>query len=160
MSSGKILKVLTDSMFIGNQIFEPQTINKVIFLSSDDVFVEMKDSLTFKFSQYSKSGDIDFKDNMYSGSSNKLKISVNFVYQWVSMSYAPRYNLEVVKNNVVDKRRSLGISDTYLNENIINELFVININSGDTIEVRLSKDNDEVNYMRIENNAFIEFEAF
>ena len=76
------------------------------------------------------------------------------------MSYAPRYDLEVVKNNVIDKRRSLGINDTYLDENIINEVFVINVRDGDKIEIRISKDNEELNFIRVENNAYLEFEAF
>ena len=160
MSSGKILKTLTNSMYIGNTIYEPQTIDRVIFLSSDDIFVEFKDAYTFNFSKYSKSGSTDLNDGIYSGNSNKLKISVNFVYQWINADYAPRYNLEVVKNNVVDKRRSLGINDTYLDENIINEVFVINAQDGDKVEIRMSKDNEESNYMRIEGNAFMEFEAF
>ena len=160
MSSGKILKTLTNSMYIGGTIYEPQTIDRVIFLSSEDIFTEFKDSYTFNFSKYSKSGSTDLNDGIYSGTSNKLKINVNIVYQWINMSYAPRYNLEVVKNNVVDKRRSLGINDTYLNENIINEVFVINVRDGDKIEIRISKDNEELNFIRVENNAYLEFEAF
>ena len=113
MSSGKILKTLTNSMYIGNQIYEPQKIDRVIFLSSSDVFTEFKDSYTLSFPKYSKSGNTDFNDSMYSGTASKLNISVNVVYQWINMNNAPRYNLEIVKNNIVDKRRSLGISDTY-----------------------------------------------
>ena len=160
MHSGKILKTLTNSMYVGGTIYEPQTIDRVIFLSSDDIFVEFKDSYTFNFSKYSKSGSTDLNDGIYSGTSNKLKISVNFVYQWINADYVPRYNLEVVKNNVVDKRRSLGINDTYLDENIINERFVINVQSGNKIEIRISKDNEASNFMRIEGNAYLEFEAF
>jgi hypothetical protein len=147
-------------MYIGGTIYEPQTIDRVIFLSSDDIFVEFKDSYTFNFSKYSKSGSTDLNDGIYSGTSNKLKISLNIVYQWINADYAPRYNLEVVKNNVVDKRRSLGINDTYLDENIINERFVINVQSGNKIEIRISKDNEASNFMRIEGNAYLEFEAF
>ena len=160
MSSGKILKTLTNSMYIGNQIYEPQKIDRVIFLGSEDIFAEFSSSYTFNFSKYSKSGSTDLIDGMYSGTSNKLKISVNIVYQWINMDYAPRFDLEVVKNNVVDKRRSLGINDTYLNENILSETFVINVQEGDKIEIRMSKDNDESNYLRIENNAYLEFNAF
>ena len=115
MSSGKILKTLTNSMYIGNTIYEPQTIDRVIFLSSDDIFTEFKDSYTFNFSKYSKSGSTDLNDSIYSGSSNKLKISVNVVYQWISMDYAPRYTLEIVKNN----RRRIFCAGT------ISRLFIV-----------------------------------
>ena len=80
------------------------------------------------------------------------------MYQWINAEYAPHYDLEVVKNNVVDKRRSLGINDTYLDENIINEVFVINVRDGDKIEIRISKDNEELNFIRVENNAYLEFD--
>ena len=160
MSSGKILKTLTNSMYIGNQIFEPQKIDRVIFLSSSDILNEFKDSYTLSFPKYSKSGNTDLNDSIYSGTANKLKISVNLVYQWINTEYAPRYNLEIVKNNIVDKRRSLGISDTYLDENILSETFIINVRDGDKIEVRITKDNDELNYVRLEENAYLEFDAF
>lgn len=160
MSSGKILKTLTNSMYINNQIYKPQTIDRVIFLSYEDIFAAFSSSYTFNFSKYSKSGSTDLIDGIYSGTSNKVKISVNIVYQWINMDYAPRFDLEVVKNNVVDKRRSLGINDTYLNENILSETFVINVQEGDKIEIRMSKDNEESNYLRIENNAYLEFNAF
>ena len=62
--------------------------------------------------------------------------------------------------DIVDKRRSLGISDTYLDENILDEYFIINVRDGDKIEVKLTKDNDELNYVRLEENAYLEFEAF
>ena len=160
MSSGKILKTLTNSMYIGNQIYEPQKIDRVIFLSLSDILTEFKDSYTLSFPKYSKSGNTDLNDSIYSGTASKLKISVNLVYQWINMEYAPRYNLEIVKNNIVDKRRSLGISDTYLDENILSETFIINVRDGDKIEVRITKDNDELNYVRLEENAYLEFDAF
>ena len=160
MSSGKIQKTLTNSMYVGNQIFEPQKIDRVIFLSSSDIFTEFKDSYTLSFLKYSKSGNTDLNDFIYTGTASKLKISVNLVYRWINMEYAPWYNLEIVKNNIVDKRRSLGISDTYEDENILDEYFIINIRDGDKIEVKLTKDNDELNYVRLEENAYLEFEAF
>ena len=160
MSSGKILKTLTSAMYVNNQIYEPQKIDRVIFLSSSDVFTEFKDSHTLSFPKFSKSGNTDLNENVYSGTASKLKISVNLVYRWINMQYAPRFSLEIVKNNIVDKRRSLGISDTYEDENILDEYFIINIRDGDQIEVRLTKDNDELNYVRLEENAYLEFEAF
>ena len=49
---------------------------------------------------------------------------------------------------------------TYLDENILSETFIINVRDGDKIEVKLTKDNDELNYVRLEENAYLEFEAF
>jgi hypothetical protein len=49
--------------------------------------------------------------------------------------------------------------DSYDDENTLDETFLINIIAGDKLTIRLRKDNDEVNTLRIENNSFLEFSA-
>ena len=160
MSSGKILKTHTGAMYIGGQIYEPQTIDRVIFLTSSDITTEFKDVYIIDFPKYAKSGATDFVDGTYKGISNKVKININLVYQWIDMDYSPRFNVEILINNVLDKRRSNGMPDSYDDENTLDETFLINIIEGDKLTIRLTKNNEEANSMRIENNSFVELSAF
>ena len=160
MSSGKILKTLTGAMYVNGQIYEPQTIDRVIFLTGEDLQIDFKESCILDFPKYSKSGSTDFIDNLYVGTSNKIKININLVYQFINMDYSPRFSLEILKNDVIDKRRSMGMNDSSYEENAFNETFVINIMEGDKIQIQLTKNNDEINTLRIESNGFIEYSAF
>ena len=160
MSSGKILKTLTGAMYVDGRIYEPQTVDKVTFLTSENIVTEFKDSYIIDFPKYNKSGSTDFVDWIYTGTSYKVKVNISLVYQWVDMVYSPRFSVEILINDVLDKRRSNGMMDSYEDENTLDETFLINIIAGDKLTIRLRKDNDEVNTLRIENNSFLEFSAF
>ncbi|MFN9999672.1 MAG: hypothetical protein ACK559_00955, partial [bacterium] len=111
MSSGKILRTLTGAMYVGGQIYQPQTIDKVTFLTSEDIVTEFKDSYIISFTKYNKSGSTDFVDWICTGTSYKVKVNINLVYQWVNMTYSPRFSVEILIYDVLDKRRSNGMMD-------------------------------------------------
>ena len=126
-------------MYVGGQIYQLQTIDKVTFLTSEDIVTEFKDSYIINFTKYNKSGSTDFVDWIYTGTSYKVKVNINLVYQWIDMTYSPRFSVEILINDVLDKRRSNGMMDSYDDENTLDETFLINIIADDKLTIRFDK---------------------
>lgn len=132
----------------------------VIFLQDSDINVEFKNEFILDFNKFNITGLINVNNFIYTGSSGKVKIDINMVYQWINMDYAPRYDIVIFKNDVVDKRRSFGMMDSYIDENVNDLFFVINIKNNDKIQIKMLKHNGEVNMLRIEENSYYEISVF
>jgi hypothetical protein len=150
------------SRLINNNIYATK-INKVLFIQPNDITYDYDDTLDLNFSKYKQDGSFDINDGIISASANlKIMIEINIFYTYDNTDFAPRYELDIYKNNDPIITHYCGIND---NVDTINNLYltsIIDISNNDNIKIVISKNTQEnsVSKINILKNSFITYKTF
>ena len=146
-----------------NNINYINKINKVIFLQRDDSKCEYNDELQLSFSKYKQDGSLDMNDGIVKVSVNtKVMIEINLFYKYTNTEFAPRYELNLFKNNVKINTHYCGMNDTVVNTNNLYIVSVCDVVNDDVIKIVLNKDRteDSTDFIDILKNSYIIYKTF
>ena len=146
-----------------NNINYINKINKVIFLQRDDSKCEYNDELQLSFSKYKQDGALDMNDGVVKVSVNtKVMIEINIFYKYTNTEFAPRYELNLFKNNVKINTHYCGMNDTVVNTNNLYIVSVCDVVNDDVIKIVLNKDRseDSTDFIDILKNSYIIYKTF
>ena len=146
-----------------NNINYINKINKVIFLQRDDTKCEYNDELQLSFSKYKQDGSLDMNDGIVKVSINtKVMIEINLFYKYTNTEFAPRYELNLFKNNVKINTHYCGMNDTVVNTNNLYIVSVCDVVNDDVIKIVLNKDRteDSTDFIDILKNSYIIYKTF
>ena len=146
-----------------NNINYINKINKVIFLQRDDTKCEYNDEIELSFAKYKQDGSLDMNDGIVKVSVNtKVMIEINLFYKYTNTEFAPRYELNLFKNNVKINTHSCGMNDTVVNTNNLYIVSVCDVVNDDVIKIVLNKDRteDSTDFIDILKNSYIIYKTF
>ena len=136
---------------------------EIIFLNEDNSIKQFSENtLELDFKLFKKKGEvIDFKNNIFTSSVKKLKIvfELNLFYRWIDVEYPPRFNLDVIKNDILYLTRGLGLNDSSETNNLYLSI-IIDIEDGDKINFILRNDFDQNKYLEFLDNSFYILKTF
>lgn len=136
---------------------------EVIFLNEDNIIKHFNENtLALDFKLFKKKGAvIDFNNNIFTSSINKLKIvfELNLFYRWLDVEYPPRFNLDIIKNDVLYVTRALGLTDSSDTNNVFLSI-IIDIENMDKINFILRNDFDKNKYIEFFDNSFYVLKIF
>jgi hypothetical protein len=91
----------------------------------------------------------------------KMIAEVNLFYKYAS-DYAPRYDLNIIKNDELIHTRYCGVSDTTDTINNVYLVSVIDVVNGDTLRIEMPKDTAEnsTSSILILKNSYIQYKTF
>ena len=141
-----------------NNINYINKINKVIFLQRDDTKCEYNDEIELSFATYKQDGSLDMNDGIVKVSINtKVMIEINLFYKYTNTEFAPRYELNLFKNNVKINTHYCGMNDTVVNTNNLYIVSVCDVVNDDVIKIVLNKDRteDSTDFIDILKNSYI-----
>ena len=92
----------------------------------------------------------------------KIMIELNIFYTYTDTDFAPRYELNIYKNNVIVNKYYCGMNDTTDTINNLYIISVIDVSNNDILKIVMSKDNIEnsTNHIKIMKNSFINYKTF
>lgn len=139
--------------------------NKVIFIQLNDTEYLYDDELSLMmFSKMKQDGNIDVTTNGIVKVSipTKIMIELNIFYTYTDTDFAPRYELNIYKNNLIVNKYYCGMNDTTDTINNLYIISVIDVSNDDLIKIVMSKDNIEnsTNHIKIMKNSFINYKTF
>ena len=139
--------------------------NKVIFIQLNDTEYDYDDELSLMmFSKMKQDGNVDVTTNGIVKVSipTKIMIELNIFYTYTDTDFAPRYELNIYKNNVIVNKYYCGMNDTTDTINNLYIISVIDVSNDDLIKIVMSKDNIEnsTNHIKIMKNSFINYKTF
>ena len=139
--------------------------NKVIFIQLNDTEYLYDDELSLMmFSKMKQDGNVDVTTNGIVKVSipTKIMIELNIFYTYTDTDFAPRYELNIYKNNVIVNKYYCGMNDTTDTINNLYIISVIDVSNDDLIKIVMSKDNIEnsTNHIKIMKNSFINYKTF
>ena len=139
--------------------------NKVIFIQLNDSEYDYDDELSLMmFSKMKQDGNVDVTTNGIVKVSipTKIMIELNIFYTYTDTDFAPRYELNIYKNNVIVNKYYCGMNDTTDTINNLYIISVIDVSNDDLIKIVMSKDNIEnsTNHIKIMKNSFINYKTF
>ena len=139
--------------------------NKVIFIQLNDTEYLYDDELSLMmFSKMKQDGNVDITTNGIVKVSipTKIMIELNIFYTYTDTDFAPRYELNIYKNNVIVNKYYCGMNDTTDTINNLYIISVIDVSNDDLIKIVMSKDNIEnsTNHIKIMKNSFINYKTF
>ena len=139
--------------------------NKVIFIQLNDTEYDYDDELSLlMFSKMKPDGNVDVTTNGIVKVSipTKIMIELNIFYTYTDTDFAPRYELNIYKNNVIVNKYYCGMNDTTDTINNLYIISVIDVSNDDLIKIVMSKDNIEnsTNHIKIMKNSFINYKTF
>ena len=139
--------------------------NKVIFIQLNDTEYDYDDELSLMmFSKMKQDGNIDVTTNGIVKVSipTKIMIELNIFYTYTDTDFAPRYELNIYKNNLIVNKYYCGMNDTTDTVNNLYIISVIDVSNDDLIKIVMSKDNIEnsTNHIKIMKNSFINYKTF
>ena len=146
-----------------NNINYINKINKVIFLQRDDMKCEYNDELQLSFAKYKQDGSLDMNDGIVKVSINtKVMIEINLFYKYTNSEFAPRYELNLFKNNVKINTHYCGLNDTVVNTNNLYIVSVCDVVNDDVMKIVLNKDRseDSTDFIDILKNSYIIYKTF
>ena len=121
--------------------------NKVIFIQLNDTEYLYDDELSLMmFSKMKQDGNIDVTTNGIIKVSipTKIMIELNIFYTYTDTDFAPRYELNIYKNNVIVNKYYCGMNDTTDTINNLYIISVIDVSNNDILKIVMSKDNIEI----------------
>ena len=133
-------------------------VNRVV-LQSDDTAYEYDDTLPLKFKQ---EGSINVINNVVlTTGDTKMIVEMNLFYKYAS-DYAPRYDLNIIKNDELIHTRYCGVSDTTDTINNVYLVIVIDVVNGDVLRIETPKDTVEnsTSSILILKNSYIQYKTF
>ena len=139
--------------------------NKVIFIQLNDTEYDYDDELSLMmFSKMKQDGNVDVTTNGIVKVSipTKIMIELNIFYTYTDTDFAPRYELNIYKNNLIVNKYYCGMNDTTDTINNLYIISVIDVANDDLIKIVMSKDNIEnsTNHIKIMKNSFINYKTF
>ena len=139
--------------------------NKVIFIQLNDTEYLYDDELSLMmFSKMKQDGNVDVTTNGIVKVSipTKIMIELNIFYTYTDTDFAPRYELNIYKNNVIVNKYYCGMNDTTDTINNLYIISVIDVSNDDILKIVMSKDNIEnsTNHIKIMKNSFINYKTF
>ena len=139
--------------------------NKVIFIQLNDTEYLYDDELSLMmFSKMKQDGNVDVTTNGIVKVSipTKIMIELNIFYTYTDTDFAPRYELNIYKNNLIVNKYYCGMNDTTDTINNLYIISVIDVSNDDLIKIVMSKDNIEnsTNHIKIMKNSFINYKTF
>ena len=146
-----------------NNINYINKINKVIFLQRDNMNCEYNDEIELSFPKYKQDGSLDMNDGIVKVSVNtKVMIEINLFYKYTNTEFAPRYELNLFKNNVKINTHYCGMNDTVVNTNNLYIVSVCDVVNDDVIKIVLNKDRteDSTDFIDILKNSYIIYKTF
>ena len=89
-------------------------------------------------------------------------IELNIFYTYTDTDFAPRYELNIYKNNLIVNKYYCGMNDTTDTVNNLYIISVIDVSNNDILKIIMSKDNIEnsTNHIKIMKNSFINYKTF
>ena len=128
--------------------------NKVIFIQLNDTEYLYDDELSLMmFSKMKQDGNVDVTTNGIVKVSipTKIMIELNIFYTYTDTDFAPRYELNIYKNNLIVNKYYCGMNDTTDTINNLYIISVIDVSNDDLIKIVMSKDNIEnsTNHIKI-----------
>ena len=128
-----------------------------LFILMEDTEYRFINELEIVFDLYRKTQI--FKNQQYKGSNKqKYSLNVNLNYEWIldaDTRTAPRFKINVYVNEKLIQSKSHGVYDRLNHVNILDENFILDLNTNDTIRITLEQnDNDDI---IIKANSFYRF---
>ena len=146
-----------------NNINYINKINKAIFLQRDDTTYVYDDQLQISFQKFKQDGNLDVNDGIIKVSiPTKIMIEINLFYTYTNTDFAPRYELNIYKNDIIFNSHYSGMNDTTDSVNNLYIVSVIDVSNDDVIKIVMSKDTIETstNEIKIMKNSFVNFKTF
>lgn len=146
-----------------NNINYINKLNKVIFVQLDDTTYDYDDTVTLSFMKFKQEGILDVNDGVIKvSSSTKIMIEINIMYRYANTTFAPRYTLNIYKNDVKLNSHYCGMNDVAEGMNNIYIVSVVDVNNDDVITMKMIKDDieDSTSHIEILKNSYINFKTF
>jgi len=146
-----------------NNINYINKINKVIFLQRETMTYNYDDELLLSFDKYKQEGSIDMNEGVIKVTTNtKVMIEINLFYKYSDTEFAPRYELNIFKNNVKINTHYCGLNDTTVNTNNLYIISVCDVFNDDVLKIVLNKDTSEnsTDFIDILKNSYIIYKTF
>lgn len=154
--SWKTPRIINNISYINKQ-------NKVLFIQHDNIEYVYDDDIELNFIKYKQEGIFDINEGLFDVSSNiKILIEINIFYDYVGAEFAPRYELNIYKNDVLLNKHYCGLNDTIDTVNNLYLVSVVDVSNGDRIKIVLVKDSLENSTSKINilKNSFINYKTF
>ena len=156
--SWKSDRVINNNTYLNKQ-------SKIIFMQLNDTEYDYDDVLPLTmFAKMKQDGNVDVSENgiVKVNVNTKLMIETNVFYTYSNAEFAPRYELNIYKNNILSNTYYCGMNDTTMTTNNIYILSVLDVQNDDSIKVCMVKSNIEnsTNTIKILKNSFINYKTF
>ena len=150
-------RVINNNAYINKQ-------SKILYMQLNDTEYNYNDELPLTmFSKMKQEGNIDVNDGIIKLTvGTKIMIETNIFYSYSDAQFAPRYQLNIYKNNVLSHTHYCGMNDTVDTANNIYILNVLDVVNDDVIKIYMVKSNIEnsTNKIKILKNSFINYKSF
>jgi len=132
------------------------TKSQLIYLQENDKEHIFINKLLLNFVRHNSDGNLTFKNNMFKKcGSRKIEIIFNIGYKWVNAQFAPRYNFNILKNDVIYYSVYKGSDDSAYTNNILQLVVIIDIKESDKITFEFEKiDTDSNNFVILDNSHY------
>jgi hypothetical protein len=132
------------------------TKSQLIYLQENDKEYIFINKLLLNFVHHNSDGNLTFENNMFKKcGSRKIEIIFNISYKWLNAEYAPRYNFNILKNNIIYHSIYKGSDDNNYTANILQLTVIIDINESDKITFEFEKtDTDSNNFVILDNSHY------
>ena len=138
-------------------------INKVLFIQPHDITYIYDDTLELEFDKYKQDGNFDITNGVVSTVITlKVMIEINLFYTYDEADFAPRYELDIYKNNILINKHYCGLSDNVDSVNNLYLMSILDISDGDKMKITIIKDSVENSTSKINiiKNSFITYKTF
>jgi hypothetical protein len=135
-------------------------INKVLFIVNENFIYNYNEEL--KINKYKQDGNFDINNGTFiTAMPLKIMIEINLQYNYdISMEYAPRYELNIYKNNILLTKHYCGLSDNIHTVNSLYIVSIIDILNNDKIKFIITQSTpDSILNVNILKNTFINFKT-
>ena len=148
-----------------NNIYYVNKINKVLFMQLNDTIYYYDDTLELQFNKYKQDGNIDVYNGVVSigNTSQKIMIEINIFYKYYNdAEFAPRFTLNIYKNNILLNTHYCGLNDNIETVNNLYLVSVIDVSNNDKLKIMMIKDGLENSTSKINilKNSFINYKTF
>ena len=134
-----------------------QNAGPFLFILMEDTEFRFVNELDINFEVYRDTRI--FVNGQYRGlNKQKYSLNVNLNYEWIldaETRIAPRFKINVYVNEKLTQSKSHGVYDKLNHVNILDENFILDLNTNDTVRISLEQsDNDDIS---IKANSFYRF---
>lgn len=132
------------------------TKSQLIFLQENDKEHIFINKLLLNFVRHNSDGNLTFKNNIFKKcGSRKIEIIFNIGYKWTNAQFAPRYNFNILKNDVIYYSVYRGSEDSPYTNNILQFTVIIDIKELDKITFEFEKiDTDSNDFVILDNSHY------
>jgi len=137
------------------------TKSQLIYLQENDKEHIFINKLLLNFVRHNSNGNLTFENNMFKKcGSRKIEIIFNIGYKWVNAQFAPRYNFNILKNDVIYYSVYKGSDDSAYTNNILQFVVIIDIKESDKITFEFEKIDTDSNDFVILDNSYYKIRTF